>query len=248
MTLRLTFALLLSVIAPAFAGQAPGAADSPDIALSHRDRFYTSDQFSNTVSVIDPADNELLGVIRLGDPTPGNLSPLYRGQLLVHGMGFSPDHRTLAVVSIGSNSVTFIDTATNAIKHVAYVGRSPHEAFFTPDGKEVWVTVRGENFLAVLDARTYDDKTRIAVPNGPGMQIFSPDGKYGYVCSSFTPETVVISVTDHEIVGRIPQVSPFCPNIAATPDGKQVWFTLKDVGKTMVFDARPPFSVLTTID
>src|SRR6266699_1839013 len=75
MTLRLAFALLLSCIAPAFAVQAPGAADSPDIAISHRDRFYTSDQFSNTVSVIDPADNKLLGVIRLGDPTPGNLSP-----------------------------------------------------------------------------------------------------------------------------------------------------------------------------
>ena len=39
------------------------------------------------------------------------------------------------MVSIGSNSVTFIDTTTNAVKHVAYVGRSPHEAFFTPDGR-----------------------------------------------------------------------------------------------------------------
>jgi YVTN family beta-propeller protein len=58
----------------------------------------------------------------------------------------------------------------------------------------------------------------------------------------------VITVADHRIVGRVPQVSPFCPNIAATPDGKQVWFTLKDVGKVMVFDARPPFSVITTID
>ncbi len=135
----------------AWAGQAPGAANAPDIAISHKDRFYTSDQFSNTVSVIDPVDNKLLGVLRLGDTTPANLSPLYKGQLLVHGMGFSPDHRTLAVVSIGSNSVTFIDTATNAIKHVTYVGRSPHEAFFTPDGKEVWVTVRGEDYVAVLD-------------------------------------------------------------------------------------------------
>src|SRR5437016_6742697 len=187
MTLRLAFALLLSCIAPAFAGQAPGAADSPDIAISHRDRFYTSDQFSNTVSVIDPAANKALGVIRLGDPQPGNLSPLYRGQLLVHGMGFSPDKRTLVVVSIGSNSATFIDTATNAVKHVTYVGRSPHEAFFTPDGKEVWVTVRGEDYVAVLDGKTYREKTRIIVPGGPGMQIFSPDGQYGYVCSSFTP-------------------------------------------------------------
>jgi YVTN family beta-propeller protein len=220
----------------------------PDIPISHRDRVYAAEQFSNTVSVTDPADNKLLGVIRLGDPAPGNLSPLYRGQLLVHGMGFSPDHRTIAVVSIGSNSVTFIDTATNAVKHVTYVGRSPHEAFFTPDGKEVWVTVRGANYVSVLDGGTYEEKTRVTVPNGPGMQIFSPDGKYGYVCSSFTPETVVVTTADHQIAGHVPQASPFCPNIAATPDGKQVWFTLKDVGKVTVFDAHPPFSVLTTID
>ena len=80
------------------------------------------------------------------------------------------------------------------------------------------------------------------------MQIFSPNGKYSYICSSFTPETVVINVTDYKIVGRVQQMSPFCPNIATTPDGKQVWFTLKDIGKVMVFDANPPFSVLKTID
>ena len=55
MKIRLISALLLSGVIPAFAGQAPGAASSPDIAVSHKDRFYTSDQFSNTVSVIDPA-------------------------------------------------------------------------------------------------------------------------------------------------------------------------------------------------
>lgn len=232
----------------AWAGQAPGSAGAADIALSSRDRVYAAEQFSNTVSVTDPAANRLLGVIRLGDPQPGNLSPLYRGQVLVHGMGFSPDHKTLAVVSIGSNSVTFIDTATNAVKHTTYVGRSPHEAFFTPDGSEVWVAVRGENYVAVLDGKTYQEKTRITTPAGPGMQIFSPDGRYGYVCSSFTPETVVISVSDHRIVGRVKQDSPFCPNIAATPDGTQVWFTLKDIGKVQVFDARPPFAILRTLD
>ena len=230
------------------AGQPPAAAAVPDIAVSQHDRVYAAEQFSNTVSVTDPADNKVLGVIRLGDPTPTNFSPLYKGQVLVHGMGFSPDHRTLAVVSIGSNSVTFIDTATNTVKHTTYVGRAPHEAFFTPDGKEVWVTVRGENYIAVLDATTFEEKTRITVPNGPGMQIFSPDGKYGYVCSSFNPETDVVTVADHKIVARVPQASPFCPNIAASSDGKQVWFTLKDVGKTQVFNAQPPFNILKTLD
>ncbi|WP_029350768.1 YncE family protein [Bosea sp. 117] len=238
----------LACAAPACAGEAPFAASAPEIAISSRDRVYAAEQFSNTVSVTDPATNKLVGVIKLGDPQPMNFSPLYKGQVLVHGMGFSPDRKTLAVVSIGSNSVTFIDTATNQVKHTTYVGRSPHEAFFTPDGKEIWVTVRGEDYIAVLDGATYEEKTRIKVPNGPGMQIFSPDGKYGYVCSSFMPETVVISVADHEIVGHVKQESPFCPNIAATPDGKQVWFTLKDIGKTQVFNAQPPFEVIKTLD
>jgi YVTN family beta-propeller protein len=248
--LRTTTFIAATLFAPAFgwAGQAPGRASDPDVPISHRDRVYAAEQFSNTVSVTDPASNTLLGVIRLGDPQPGNFSPLYRGQVLVHGLGFSADHKTLAVVSIGSNSVTFIDTATNSIKHTTYIGRSPHEAFFTPDGREVWVTVRGEDYVAVLDSQTFEEKTRIKLPNGPGMQIFSPDGKYAYICSSFTPETDVVTVADHRIVAQVKQESPFCPNIAASPDGRQVWFTLKDTGKTQVFDARPPFALLKTLD
>jgi YVTN family beta-propeller protein len=239
---------MLTTWTSAQAGQAPGAGSAADIPISHHDRVYAAEQFSNTVSVADPVDNKLLGVIRLGDPQPVNFSPLYKGEVLVHGMGYSPDHRTLAVVSIGSNSVTFIDTATNAVKHVTHVGRSPHEAFFTPDGKEVWVTVRGENYISVLDARNFMEKTRIITPAGPGMQIFSPDGKYGYICSSFNPETDVVSVADHKIVAKVKQESPFCPNIAATPDGQQVWFTLKDTGKTQVFDAKLPFNPIKTLD
>ena len=241
-------ALLSVVSVSAMAGQAPGSASAPDIPISHRDRVYSAEQFSNTISVVDPEANKLVGVIRLGDPSPGNFSPLYKGQVLVHGMGFSPDHKTIAVVSIGSNSVSFIDTATNAVKHVTYVGRAPHEAFFTPDGSEVWVTVRGENYVSVLDGHTYEEKTRIITPAGPGMQIFSPDGKYGYICSSFNPEIDVVTVADHTIVAKVKQASPFCPNIAATPDGSQVWITLKDTGKAEVFNARPPFEVLKTMD
>jgi YVTN family beta-propeller protein len=248
---RITTAILAVaplLFGPAFAGQAPGASSAPDIPISSRDRVYLGDQSSNTVSVLDPATEKLLGVIRLGDLTPANLSPLYRGQLLVHGMGYSPDHRTLVVVSIGSNSATFIDTATNRVKHTSYVGRSPHEAMFTPDGKEVWVTVRGEDYVQVLDGKTYQPTRRITVPNGPGMTIFSPDGKYGYVVSSFTPEMVVIDTRSHKIIGRVKQASPFSPDLAATPDGRQLWFTLKDVGKTQVVNARPPFQNIALLD
>ena len=218
------------------------------MAISSHDRVYTADQTSNTVSVIDPSENKLLGVIRLGDPVPGALSPLYKGQLLVHGLGYSPDSKTLAVVSVASNSVTLIDTATNKVKGVVYVGRSPHEAFFTPNGHELWVTVRGENYVSVIDPAQMKETRRIELANGPGMTMFGPDGKYAFVCSSFTPELAVIDVASHKIVKRLPQVSPFSPNIAVTPENDEVWITLKDVGKVQVFSAKPPFEQKAVLD
>src|SRR6476619_4381004 len=223
----------------AFAQQVPWS--PPDVRISSGDRVYTGDQTSNTVSVIDPSSNRLLGVIKLGDPVPGALSPLYRGQLLVHGLGYSPDSKTLAVVSVASNSVTLIETATNKVKGTIYVGRSPHEAFFTKDGAELWVTVRGENYVSVIDPIQMKENRRIAMANGPGMTMFSPDGRYAFVCSSFTPELTVVETASHEILKQVPQASPFCPDIAVTPENDEIWITLKDVGKVQVFNAKPPF-------
>ncbi|WP_263352214.1 YncE family protein [Acidicapsa acidisoli] len=210
------------------------------------DRVYTADQTSNTVSVIDPATNKFLGSIHLGDDVPAALSPLYHGELLVHGLGFSPDHKTLAVVSIGSNSVTFIDTETNTVKGKVYVGRSPHEAFFRPNGKELWLVVRGENYVSVIDPVKMKEVRRIETANGPGMVLFRPDGKYAFVPSSFTPEMDVIDTKTYKIVARVPQASPFSPNLAVDQD--EVWFTLKDSGKTQVVSAKPPFQTLATLE
>ncbi len=229
---RLIPALLLACAVPAFAQQS--------------DRVYTADQTSNTVSVIDPATNKLLGSIHLGDDVPAALSPLYRGQLLVHGLGFSPDHKTLDVISIGSNAVTLIDTQSNTVKGTVYVGRSPHEGFFRPDGKELWVTVRGENYLSVIDPVSMKEVRRIETANGPGMVLFRPDGKLAFVPSSFTPEMDVIDTATYQVIARVPQVSPFSPNLAVDQD--EVWFTLKDTGKTQVVSATAPFKTLATLE
>lgn len=229
----------------------PEGAASPSLAsslaISGQDRVYSADQTSNTVSVINPATNTLLGLIRLGDPAPGSILPLYKGQLLVHGLGFSPDHRTLAVISIGSNSVTLIDTATNAVKGTIYVGRAPHEGFFTHDGKELWVAVRGEDYVSVIDPAAMKEVRRVNTANGPGMILFSPNGRYAFIPSSFTPELDIVDTRSYQVIARIPQISAFSPNLAVSPDGAQVWFTLKDTGRVQVISARPPFARMATL-
>ena len=203
---------------------------------SPTDRVYTADQNTNTVSVFDPAGNRLLGQIVLGNQRPDVLSPLYRGEINVHGLGFSPDHKTLIAISNGSNSVTFIDTATNKVNGKTYVGRSPHEGFFTADGKEVWVVVRGEDYIAVIDPHTFKETRRIPTAVGPGMVQFLPDGKLAFAVSSFTPEVDVIDVKAHKVIKRIPVASPFSPFLQFTPDFREMWMTHKDVGKVTRID------------
>lgn len=180
----------------------------------------------------------MLGEISLGAPRTEVLSAVYRGQLNVHGLGFSPDHHTIAVVSSGSNSVSFIDTGTNVVKGVTYIGRAPHEAFFTPDGKEVWATDRGQDYISVIDAATFKEGVRIAVADGPGMTLFRPDGRVAFVVSSFTPEVDVIDMQTRAVVARIPVTSPFSPNLFISADDREVWMTHKDVGRVTVIDAQ----------
>ncbi len=202
------------------------------------DKVYTANQVSNTVSVIDPQSNRLFGEIVLGKPQPDIFSALYKGQALVHGLGYSPKQKLLAVVSIGSNAVTFVSTLNDSVVKTVYIGRSPHEATFTPDGKQVWVSVRGEAYISVLDAAKMIEVKRVPVADGPGMVAFTPDGKWAYVCSSFTPELDVVNTATYKIEKRIPVASPFSPNIFSSYDGRWIAMTHKDIGKVTVVETK----------
>jgi len=67
----------------------PGAAWRP--AISANDRVYTADQDSNTVSVINPKTNTVLGTIPFGkvrlDTNADVLGAMYDGEIDVHGSG-----------------------------------------------------------------------------------------------------------------------------------------------------------------
>lgn len=227
--------------------QAPALAGAQ--AISAADRVYTADQTSNTVSVINPATNTLLGTIALGKARPDDLlGALYNKQVNTHGLGFSPDGSMLAAVNVTTNSVSIITTATNAVKGTVYLRRAPHEAFFSPDGKELWVAVRGEDHVAIIDVATMKETMRVPTSDGAAMVIFRPDGAVAFVNSSRTAQLDVVDVKTHGVVKKITGlVSPFSPNLAASPDGKEVWLTHKDVGKVTIVDAQS-YAVLGVID
>ena len=60
-------AVLLSQMAMVCAQVEPPGFEGSGNPVSSRDRIYTGDQTSNTITVIDPSENEVLGTISLGD-------------------------------------------------------------------------------------------------------------------------------------------------------------------------------------
>jgi YVTN family beta-propeller protein len=208
------------------------------VPMSGQDRVYTTDQTSNTVTVIDPATDKVLGTIALGSQRlSSDLSPQYLGDIDVHGLIYSPGHQRIAAVSVASNTVDIIDTATNKVISHTDVGRSPHEGWFTQDGNQFWVADRGRDTVTIVDAVHGGVITNLHVGDGPSKVVMSPDGKWAYINHINLPEITVVNVATHAIVGQITGLAAtFSSDLAITPDGKQLWVPHKHDNKVTVVD------------
>ncbi|MGW6376322.1 beta-propeller fold lactonase family protein [Rhodococcus sp. NPDC055112] len=215
--------------APALPGAQP---------ISPSDRVYTADQTSNTVSVINPATNEVLGTIALGAQRLGDiLGPQYLRNVDVHGLGFSRDGQYLDAVSVTSNTVTVIRTSDNSIVSQTTVGRSSHEGFFSPDGQTVWVADRALSQVDIVDALHGGVIGQVGTESGPSKVLFSPDGSRAYVNHSRAATIDVIDVASRDVVQRITGLADaFSSDMALSPDGKELWAAHKKAGKVSVLD------------
>ncbi|MEE1805241.1 YncE family protein [Streptomyces sp. BE133] len=216
--------------------QAPALSGAQKI--SGNDRVYTADQDSNTVSVVNPATNKVLGTIALGkprlSPSADVLGAMYDGEIDVHGLGFSRDGKWLDVIDVTTNAVHIIDTATNKVVRTMYVGRAPHEGFFSPDGTRLWVAVRGQDYISVIDWRAGKEVDRIHTEDGPSKVVFSPDGKFAYVNHLRASRLDQIDVASHKIIKRvqIPAQAGGSSDEAISPDGRDIWLGMPTNGRT----------------
>jgi YVTN family beta-propeller protein len=206
--------------------------------ISSEDRVYTADQTSNTVTVVDPHANRVLGTIPLGsirmDTGADTLGAMYDGQFDVHGLGFSRDGRYLDVIDVTTNAAHVVDTATNKVLHTIYLGRATHEGFISPDGNQLWVAERGQDTIAIVDWRNEKVLDRIVSEDGPSKVVFSPDGKLAYVNHLRASALDVIDVAARQIVTRVPIPTPAggSSDEAISPDGREVWLGMPNNGRT----------------
>lgn len=129
------------------------------------------------------------------------------------------------VANSSSNSISVINTATNAVTATIPV-TSPKRVAISPDGTRAYAT--GDNSVSVIETGTNTVVATIPVGAAPNWIVVSPDGSRVYVDGAFRPPVLlVIDTTTNSIVARVPLESTMNAlggyGLAISPDGKRVF-------------------------
>ncbi len=169
---------------------------------------YVTNQWDNSISVIDISSNIVVDTIAVGD------SPI--------GIAITPDDAFIYVVNQDSNSVSVVDTRTNSVVGTVNVGAGPRHLAFSPDGSLVYVVNEFDNSISVIDTATNKVANTISVGDTPMEIAISPDGSRAYVTNYVDGSVSVIdastnTVIDTVFVGILPKA------IAISLDGNYVY-------------------------
>jgi YVTN family beta-propeller protein len=127
----------------------------------------------------------------------------------------------LYVPNTFANTVSVVDTSTDAITATIPVGQWPYYTAVTPDGSQVFVPNYRSNTVSVISAATDTVTATIPVSSGPKGVAVDATGQYAYVASSGGYLTQISTATDTVtgtvFVGDSPQT------VAISPDGSTVY-------------------------
>ncbi len=115
-------------------------------------------------AVVDFKTHEEVARIKLPDKPSGGMA---EGGAPSHGIGVSPDNKTLWVDSSLANAVFVYSLPELKVIGYAKTGEVPDWLTFTPDGKRVYVSNSGANSVSVIDAKSLKEIARIPVGQVP---------------------------------------------------------------------------------
>src|SRR6266446_3016659 len=145
------------------------------------------------------------------------------------------DESMVYVTNFGGNSVSVINTGTNAVVATINLGASPTGVAVSPDGTRAYVTQTG-NSVSVINTATNTVLTSLNGSNGPAGVAVSPNGTRAYV-TNFAGTTVsVIDTATNTVVGAPITVGTNPNAVAVSPDGTRAYVTNQIGGTVSVID------------
>jgi YVTN family beta-propeller protein len=136
----------------------------------------------------------------------------------------------LYVTNIVDNTVSVIDTATNAVVGSPIrVGTQPRGIAITPNGAAAYVTNFRDDTVSVIDIATNVVTNTIALRQAKGQKgpqgiAIAPDGTKVYTVNGFDNTVSIIDANTNSVLTNIP-VGKEPQEIALTSDGKRAYVT-----------------------
>lgn len=227
MALRiLRFLLGTPLFAPSLHAQAP-----PSAVL------LATNQFANTLSIIDPVAGKEIAV-------------LPEEHITGHELETSPDGRSVFIPIYGNSGVgkpgtdgheiLVVDIPSRRIAHVIDLGHGvrPHKAVYNHADGLLYVSTELDNAIAVIDPKSL---TKIgSIPTGKPeshMFVLSPDGHRAYTANVSTGTISVLDLKARKLLTIIP-VAHGVQRIAISNDGALVFTSDTDKHELDVIDTR----------
>ncbi|MEV7471811.1 IPT/TIG domain-containing protein [Streptomyces kronopolitis] len=139
-----------------------------------------------------------------------------------YGIAVDPSGLRVYVANQGSNTLSVIDTLSDAVLATIPVGAAPTGVAVAPTGLEAYVTNRDSNTLSVINTATNTVAANLSGLSAPFGVAVTRDGSHLYVANSSANTVSVIDTTTRTVTATIPVGSaPW--GIAASPDGRQVY-------------------------
>ena len=205
---------------PAFTGTAPTGQTPAHVALSPDGKTaYTTNQYGNTVSVVDVPSMMLTATIRLSD---GGFN------LLV-----SPDGRRVYATT-ASGTLHAIDAATKQVVGRATVGPAANGLAYDAARGVLYVSAIHGASVTAVDAQTLEVRRTYDVSAMPQRIALSADGSTLFVGSESRGLDIVNVASGARTF--VEGVARGVVGLALSPDGEQVWVTNPPAGIIQVVD------------
>jgi len=215
-----------------FPGILAAVADRAVEASAGTPLAYVTGLVGGNVAIVNAETYALVGAVESGLTNP-------------YGIVASSDGSALYVTNAGTNTVSVIETATNAVGASITVGLYPHGLAIAPNGANLYVANTGpdtgpdhspgpgaSNTVSVIDVATGGVTQTIDVGQAPYAVTVSPDSSTVYV--SCRDGIYAISAASGEVIGR--QWVPGARGLAVSPDGSSLFATQPEANAVTVLD------------
>jgi YVTN family beta-propeller protein len=204
--------------------------------------LYVSTELADSVTIIDPKTNKVVGSIPTGQHESHMLAFSHDGRR-IYTANVGPGtvsvldvaaRKTLAIVPISKETqrisvstddsyaftsdqtnprLAVIDTATNKVARWVELPGIGYGTAPTPDGRYLVVAVINKNKVAAVDLKTWKVVHTIDVPAAPQEVLVRPDGGVAFVSCDRSKQIAVINLRTWKVEKKI-DAGPVCDGMA----------------------------------